>query len=538
MNPGRWQWLKQLSGVLAVERGEPAGQEQNIVAIQRNILLPIRLLVVVFVFLYYFSTPWIVEALTTYGVVFETMQNIFAGYALAAIAIATVFYVVRRFPAGMVKWFVFALGVADAVFLGSLTFVTGGFESVLYWVYPGLIILNAVSIPREAPQVILNLLLSIVFLVAGLVEAELSAELTLPSTDYRRPTSMPAPVAAAELSDLPGFSRRLADTNDVLARVAWARFSSSIRQRIQEFSTNRADETSLRGALADELNRISRQPRSVVVAVLSPESYGVTPGLQVLRVAVLTLLTFSVYGMQVLLARQRQVLLEQQTFMVLTERLRTAGRVAAEFAHQVKNPLAIINNVIFSLQKSAPAAAPQIEIIREEVAKCDRIVTQIMGYGELSEGRIERLDVARELENAIRAVFPPGVSSGIQVRRSFSKHLPALLMQRRHLADALTNLILNAREAVQDAGIVYVSARRLEGDGLEVLIRDDGPGIAPEKVERIFEAYYTTKPKGTGLGLAIVKHNVELYSGEVRVQSELGKGAEFVLFFPGKMSTN
>ena len=111
-------------------------------------------------------------------------------------------------------------------------------------------------------------------------------------------------------------------------------------------------------------------------------------------------------------------------------------------------------------------------------------------------------------------------------------------MQRRHLADALTNLILNAREAVAGKGTVYVSARRLEDDAVEILVRDDGPGIAPEKVERIFEAYYTTKPKGTGLGLAIVKHNVELYSGRVSVQSGLGKGAEFILSFPGKTPTN
>ena len=98
MNPGRWQWLKQLSGLLAVERVKTVQQEQSIVAIHRNILLPIRLLMVVSVFYYYFSTPWIVEAVTTAGVVFEAMQNIFAGYSLAAIAIAVVFYVVRRFP--------------------------------------------------------------------------------------------------------------------------------------------------------------------------------------------------------------------------------------------------------------------------------------------------------------------------------------------------------------------------------------------------------------------------------------------------------
>jgi len=65
-------------------------------------------------------------------------------------------------------------------------------------------------------------------------------------------------------------------------------------------------------------------------------------------------------------------------------------------------------------------------------------------------------------------------------------------------------------------------------------VRDEGPGVPPDKKERIFEAYYTTKEKGTGLGLAIVKHNVELYGGAMRVESELGKGARFVVLFPAK----
>ena len=69
---------------------------------------------------------------------------------------------------------------------------------------------------------------------------------------------------------------------------------------------------------------------------------------------------------------------------------------------------------------------------------------------------------------------------------------------------------------------------------MELVVRDNGPGIPPDKLERIFEAYYTTKERGTGLGLAIVKHNAELYGGGVRVRSELGKGAEFTLLFPAK----
>jgi signal transduction histidine kinase len=108
-------------------------------------------------------------------------------------------------------------------------------------------------------------------------------------------------------------------------------------------------------------------------------------------------------------------------------------------------------------------------------------------------------------------------------------------MQRRHLLDTLVNLLQNAREALGDkGGNIVVSAQCHADYSIEVTIRDDGPGIPPDKQEKIFEAYFTTKEKGTGLGLATAKHNVELYGGTVRVESALGKGARFTLVFPAR----
>jgi signal transduction histidine kinase len=79
-----------------------------------------------------------------------------------------------------------------------------------------------------------------------------------------------------------------------------------------------------------------------------------------------------------------------------------------------------------------------------------------------------------------------------------------------------------------------ITAKCRPDNSAVVTISDSGPGIPRDKIEKIFEAYYTTKQKGTGLGLAIVKHNIELYGGSVRVESELGKGARFTLVFPAK----
>src|SRR5439155_7781499 len=110
-----------------------------------------------------------------------------------------------------------------------------------------------------------------------------------------------------------------------------------------------------------------------------------------------------------------------------------------------------------------------------------------------------------------------------------------LLMQRRHLSDALVNVLQNAREALDgQGGNIFVSAQCRSDNAIEVAIADDGPGIAPDKQERIFEPYYTTKEKGTGIGLATVRHNVELYGGSIRLESELGNGARFSLLFPAK----
>ena len=230
---------------------------------------------------------------------------------------------------------------------------------------------------------------------------------------------------------------------------------------------------------------------------------------------------------------------EAEEFATRTGQLRSAGRLAAEFAHQIKNPLAIINNAAFSLQRTLLSegktdVAQQIEIIQEEVSRADQIITQIMGYAKLTEGRVEKLDVIQELDHAITQVFPSAVPTDICIHREYDRAFPPLFIQRRHLSEIFVNLLKNAGEALGGKGNVFVTADCRRNNLIEISIRDDGPGIPPDKIERVFEAYYTTKKGGTGLGLAIVKHNVELYGGTVRVKSELGKGAKFTLLFPVK----
>jgi two-component system CheB/CheR fusion protein len=250
-------------------------------------------------------------------------------------------------------------------------------------------------------------------------------------------------------------------------------------------------------------------------------------------------MTACCYGVQIMLDRQRRALEEARESAVREGQLRSAGRMAAEFAHQIKNPLTIINNATYSLKRalagSPPETRAQLEMIQEEVERSDQIITQIMDYAQLTEGRVEKLSVTEELERATDQVLPAASHYPIRIHRDYGDWFPPLLMQRRHLEQTFVNLLQNAREALgEKGGNIFIRARSLKDYSIEVAIGDDGPGIPADQQAKIFEPYFTTREKGTGLGLAMVKHNVELYGGSLRVESALGKGARFVLVFPAR----
>jgi two-component system sensor histidine kinase HydH len=188
------------------------------------------------------------------------------------------------------------------------------------------------------------------------------------------------------------------------------------------------------------------------------------------------------------------------------------------------------------MREGRSASPDQLSIIQEEVERSDRIITQVMGYSQLAEGQVEKLDVAHELERVIEIVFPPSAGFAIEVKRQIAPAIPSLWMQRGHFSEIFVNILQNAREILNGVGQVVVIAHPCDENGVEVIVEDNGPGIPADKVERIFEPYFSMREKGTGLGLAIVRHNVELYAGTIRAESELGKSARFRVIFPARSS--
>jgi len=516
-----WERLKKWRGLLATGQPEPLQQAERIVRVQRDVVLPSKAGLSLVVIYYLFYSGWNEEQ--TARLALDTLKKFFLIYLVCNLVGALLLGAWRRLPAGWVQWLPFTLGLLDGLFMGGITSATGGFASIAFLVFPGLIVLNALSIPLATPQIVLNLLLSVFYV---------SAVLATPYIGWDEPLS-----GSQVLANMyAGHSVRPGTTNFV---------NGSLPPLIQLSNSNppetgvavRPPNTSRRATnTLAEVNRFVRQSRAPEIS-----SEDIAPQEMFLRVSVLWLLTLCCYGAQLLLERQRQAIQEAAEFAAREGQLHSAGRLAAEFAHQIKNPLAIINNAAYSLQRSLrdpkSSATLQIEIIQEEVSRADKVITQIMGYAQLSEGRVERLNVVEEIKRACDQVFPEAVTTGIKLKKQFTGPFPALLMQRIHLSEALVNLLQNAREALQGKGNITVTATCTEDQVVRIAVADDGPGIPPDKVERIFEAYFTTKEKGTGLGLAIVKHNTELYGGCVRVESVLGKGAAFTILLPSKSQT-
>jgi len=131
-----------------------------------------------------------------------------------------------------------------------------------------------------------------------------------------------------------------------------------------------------------------------------------------------------------------------------------------------------------------------------------------------------------------------GLFRNIDIGCKADEGLATLYLDRHQLLQVLMNLVINARDALPEGGAIEIAAHPGEGETVIISVRDNGAGIAPENIEKIFDPFYTTKEpgSGTGLGLAISARLAESFGGKLKVTSELGKGATFSLILPGATS--
>lgn len=225
-----------------------------------------------------------------------------------------------------------------------------------------------------------------------------------------------------------------------------------------------------------------------------------------------------------------------------TNKMATIGRMAAGVAHEINNPLAIINEKAGLLKDLANYNEnfPQKEKILNlansitgSVDRCSKVTRQLLGFAKRMENNIEVIDLKNLLEEVVGFQTSEISHRNLQITFDFSQELPTIESDRGQLQQVFLNIINNAFVAVDDGGIINISGS-LDSDNLvAVTINDNGKGISEENLQYIFEPFYSTKGQfGTGLGLSITRDIVEKLGGRIEVLSELGKGTSFVVKLP------
>ena len=249
------------------------------------------------------------------------------------------------------------------------------------------------------------------------------------------------------------------------------------------------------------------------------------------------------------------------SFRAISEKLaaRSLGRLMAGVTHEVRNPLnamtihlELVREHLLKVQHSSRAAvgtvlgldttddaAPEVEGAREhldvigsEIRRLDEVITGFVRFIRPEELQLLPVDLQSLVAEVIALVEPDARRNGITCRSETPAGLPELRADPALLRQALLNLALNGCQAMADGGRLTMGARVEKDRRLALTVEDTGAGISADKLDRIFDLYYTTRPEGSGIGLSIVYRIVQLHGGEIEVQSTEGRGTTFRLLLP------
>jgi len=231
------------------------------------------------------------------------------------------------------------------------------------------------------------------------------------------------------------------------------------------------------------------------------------------------------------------------------DRMASLVRLADGLAHEIKNPLSTMAINLALLQEDweragnsrspgEPQRTPReerslkrIKTLQREVLRLEKILEDFLHYarGGLVDRKPE--DLARIVRELLEFVEPEDERAGIRHHVDLPIGLPLVLVDEVHVKQAILNLLVNARQAMTSGGELLVRLRRM-GNQVELSITDTGQGMAPEKVARCFEEYWSDKPGGTGLGLPTARRIIEEHGGTITALSEEGRGSSFSIYLP------
>ncbi len=219
------------------------------------------------------------------------------------------------------------------------------------------------------------------------------------------------------------------------------------------------------------------------------------------------------------------------------ERLAAIGETAGMVGHDIRNPLQAIYGEAYLL-KSDVNSLPESEVknsLRESIKSIDenlsyinKIVLDLQDYAKTPMPILEEVPVERIIRDVLLSMDIP---DNIEVTYSLEDDSLTLYVDSTYMKRILTNLISNSLQALTNGGKIFIEVRR-NVDKVVLIVKDTGQGIPEDVRDRIFTPLVTTKPKGQGFGLAVIKKLTEALNGTVKFESEVGKGAQFILEFP------
>jgi signal transduction histidine kinase len=221
-----------------------------------------------------------------------------------------------------------------------------------------------------------------------------------------------------------------------------------------------------------------------------------------------------------------------------SERLSALGLLAAEIAHEIRNPLTVMQMLFHALMESVAlddTSQRDAKLIGEKMRQMNRILDQVLSFARSSEPIKEPVHAQQLFDDVFLLTRHKLQQAAIDVRSSVPDDLPLFRVDREQVEQVLLNLILNAAEAMPRGGVLRLSAavEDYEDDPHLVLaIRDNGQGMTSDQIDNLFAPFLTYKESGTGIGLAIVKKIMENHQGKVQVESKVGQGTRFKLLFP------
>ncbi|MEK7243520.1 MAG: ATP-binding protein, partial [Thermodesulfobacteriota bacterium] len=229
----------------------------------------------------------------------------------------------------------------------------------------------------------------------------------------------------------------------------------------------------------------------------------------------------------VLLFRDMTEIRRLEEEVARSRRLASLGSLAAGVAHEIRNPLSSIKGFATWFReryRDNPEDRETAEVMIREVDRLNRVITQLLEFARpLTMHRVPT-PLQAVIRHALKMVEGEAQAKRIVVETDLSVEVGEIPLDADRMTQVLLNLFQNAIGAMEGGGVLRISLDRRDEKGVRITVADTGIGIPKEELPRVFDPYFTTRPSGTGLGLAIVHKIVEAHGGEVRLESEPGRG--------------